>query len=183
MAQTLDPTELGACLPGLHRYAISLTRNKDQALDLVQDSVERALSKAALFDGINLRAWLSTICRRIFLNEIRKQKSRGINVILDDAHPHWGAVEADQPIKLHYKSVIAALDRLPPNDQNVISLIAFDGMRYDDAAQRLNVPTGTIRSRLYRARARLLNAVENDHARLDVISDNERITLEPRHAS
>lgn len=165
MSQTLDPTELSSCLPGLYRYANSLTRNRDQALDLVQDSVERALSKADLFDGVNLRAWLTTICRRMFLNEIRKRKSRGVNLILDDAHPHWGAVEADQEIKLHYKSVIAALDRLSSNDQKVISLIAFDGMRYGEAAKRLDIPTGTIRSRLSRARSRLLDAVNSHHGR------------------
>lgn len=159
MNQTLDPTELSSCLPGLYRYANSLTRNCDQALDLVQDSVERALSKAELFDGVNLRAWLTTICRRVFLNDIRKRKSRGAHLTLDDAHPNWGAVKADQEIKLYYKSVIAALDSLPRNDQDAIALIAFDGMKYAEAAERLHVPTGTIRSRLSRARTRLLDAV------------------------
>lgn len=160
MNQTLDPTELRNCLPGLYRYANFLTRNSDQALDLVQDSIERALSKAELFDGVNLRAWLSTICRRVFLNDIRKRKSRGAHLTLDDVHPNWGAVKADQEIKLYYKSVIAALDSLSPNDQDAISLIAFDGMKYDEAAERMDVPTGTIRSRLSRARTRLLDAVD-----------------------
>ncbi len=183
MNQTLDPTELSDCLPGLYRYANSLTRNNDQAHDLVQDSVERALSKAALFDGVNLRAWLSTICRRIFLNEIRKRTSQGVNVTLDDAHPHWGAVEADQESKLHYKSVIAALDRLSSNDQRVISLIALDGMPYAEAAKRLGVPTGTVRSRLSRARARLLDAVESNHAHGGAISHGVQIELKSQHAS
>jgi len=183
MNHTLDPTELNNCLPGLYRYARSLTRNNDQALDLVQDSVERALRKAALFDGANLRAWLSTICRRIFLNEIRTKKSQGVNVVLDDAHLHWGAVEADQEIKLHYKSVIAALDRLSSNDQKVISLIAFDGMRYDEAATRLDVPTGTVRSRLSRARARLVDAIENNDACVGAVSYGAQIKLKPQYAS
>lgn len=160
MNQSLDPAELRSCLPGLYRYANSLTRNGDQALDLVQDSVERALTKAHLFDGVNLRAWLSTICRRIFLNEIRKRNSRGVVVHLDDSHPQWTAIEPDQEIKIHYQSVIAALERLSPNDQNVITLIAYDGMKYDEAATRLGIPTGTVRSRLSRARLRLTSVVE-----------------------
>ncbi len=163
MNQTIDPTELRNCLPGLYRYANFLTRNSDQALDLVQDSVERALSKADLFDGVNLRAWLTTICRRVFLNEIRKRKSRGVELILDDIHPNWGAVKADQETKLYYKSVITALDGLSENDQSVISLIAFDGMKYGEAAERLDIPTGTVRSRLSRARSRLLDAVDIRH--------------------
>lgn len=183
MNQTLDPTELSRCLPGLYRYANSLTRNSDQALDLVQDSVERALSKADLFDGVNLRAWLSTICRRVFLNDIRKRKSHGVALTLDDAHPHWGAVDADQDVKLHYKTVISALDRLSSNDQKVISMIAFDGMRYGEAAKRLDVPTGTVRSRLSRARARLFDAVEVNHAPVGAISYGAQFNLKPQHAS
>ncbi len=183
MNQNLDPAELNNCLPGLFRYANSLTRNGDQALDLVQDSVERALSKAALFDGVNLRAWLSTICRRVFLNDIRKRKSQGVNLILDDGHPQWGAVDADQEIKLHYKSVISALDRLSPNDQDVISLIAFDGLRYGEAAERLNVPTGTVRSRLSRARMRLLDAVESNSMGEEENPTGGRAENVARHAS
>ncbi|MDZ7628342.1 MAG: sigma-70 family RNA polymerase sigma factor [Parvularculaceae bacterium] len=161
----IDPIELGKCLPGLHRYAKSLTRNNERALDLVQDSVERALSKAALFDGVNLRAWISTICLRIFLNDIRKQKNRGTNIAMEDADQRWWAVEADQPIKLHYKSVIEALENLSANDQAVITSIAFHGLDYDAAARQLNIPIGTVRSRLCRARERLSDAVENDRTR------------------
>ncbi len=162
----LDPAELETCLPGLYRYANSLTRNNDQALDLVQDCVERALNKSHLFDGVNLRAWLTTICRRLFLNEIRKRKSRGVDVLLDDAHAGWGAVDAEQDIKLQYKSVIGALSTLSANDQKVILMIAFEGLKYREAAKKLAIPTGTVRSRLSRARSRLLEAADSQGVRI-----------------
>lgn len=183
MSQTLDPTELRNCLPGLHRYAIFLTRNSDQALDLVQDSIERALSKVELFDGVNLRAWLTTICRRVFLNEIRKRKSRGVHMTLDDVHSNWGSVQADQEIKLYYKSVITALDGLSSNDKDVISLIAFEGLKYGETAERLNIPTGTVRSRLSRGRSRLLDAVGVQPANAAANPDGSRISPALRQAS
>jgi len=77
MTQTISPAQLNDCLPALNRFAMTLTRNEDRAGDLVQDTVERALRKVHLFDGSNLRSWLFTICRRVFLNQIRSEKTRG----------------------------------------------------------------------------------------------------------
>jgi RNA polymerase sigma-70 factor (ECF subfamily) len=147
-------------LPYLHRYACSLTRNSDQAADLVQDTVERALRKSHLFDGANLRAWLTTICKRIFLNNIRRNKAKGVTISYDDAPIANLCVEAPQDDLMHLSSVSAALGRLTLIDQQVISLSALDGLKYDEIAECTNVPVGTVRSRLSRARSRLATLVE-----------------------
>ena len=164
MVQTLNASELTSSLPGLQRYAISLTRNNDQAADLVQDCVERALRKSHLFDGANLRAWLTTICRRIFLNGVRRSKAQGVCIELDDAPPQRLAVGANQEDRLQIMGVAAAFYRLSADDQLVLSLIALEGMRYNEAAEILGVPVGTVRSRLSRARAKLTALIDGASA-------------------
>jgi RNA polymerase sigma-70 factor (ECF subfamily) len=158
--QKIDTRELTALMPYLHRFACCLTRNPDQAADLVQETVERALRKAHLFDGSNLRAWLTTICRRIFLNTIRRNKSQGVVVDIDDAPTGAVSVEAQQDIHIHFRDVAAAFEKLTETDRRVISLSAVDGLKYSEIAEVMEVPIGTVRSRLSRARLRLVDLVE-----------------------
>lgn len=158
--QTIDAQRLTELLPYLHRYACSLTRNGDDAADLVQDTMERALMKAHLFDGANLRAWLTTICKRIFLNNVRRDKSKGVAVSYDNAPLSSLCEQARQDDQMHFSYVTAALSHLSENDRQVISLCAFNGLKYDEIAERTNVPIGTVRSRLSRARSRLARLVE-----------------------
>jgi RNA polymerase sigma-70 factor (ECF subfamily) len=159
--QAINTQELTNLLPYLHRYACSLTRNADCAADLVQDTVERALLKSHLFDGANLRAWLTTICKRIFLNNLRRDKSRGVAISYDDAPVDSLCAPALQDAQMHFCDVAAALDRLTKGDRQVISLVAVEGLKYGEIAARTNVPIGTVRSRLSRARSRLVDLVEN----------------------
>lgn len=156
----ISSAELAGCLPSLHRFALSLTRNGDRATDLVQDCVERALRKAHLFDGSNLRAWLFTVCRRIFLNQIRMEKVRGHSTNIDDAPQSFVAVDQTQESEMHFRDVARAFEQLPRNDQIVLSLVVIEGLKYNEVAALLDVPIGTVRSRLSRARARLLELVE-----------------------
>jgi RNA polymerase sigma-70 factor (ECF subfamily) len=159
-SQTINAQELSELLPYLHRYACSLTRNADQAADLVQDTVERALRKSHLFDGANLRGWLTTICKRVFLNNIRRDKARGVSISYDDAPVASLCERAHQDEQMHFSDVSAALNRLTASDREVISLCAVDGLKYCEIAERTNVPIGTVRSRLSRARSRLVDLVE-----------------------
>lgn len=163
--------ELQSCLPSLHRFALSLTRNSDRAADLVQDSVERALRKAHLFDGSNLRAWLFTVCRRIFLNQIRMEKVRGYSSCIEDAPQSSVSVEQTQELKMHFNDVAEAFKQLPHNDQVVLSLVVIEGLKYNEVAKLLEVPIGTVRSRLSRARARLQDLI-NDKSVEDGTKDN-----------
>ncbi len=147
-------------ITALRRFALLLTRSYEDAEDLAQDTIERALLKSHLFDGANLRSWLFTVCRRIFLNQVRKNKTRGVSTTLDDAPMSALRVESEQEAVLEFHRLVECFDLLPIRDQAILSMIVFDGARYEEAAQAMNVPVGTIRSRLSRARARLLSSVE-----------------------
>lgn len=159
MTSTLSATELNDCLPALSRFAMSLTGARDRADDLAQDTVERALNKAHLFDGSNLRAWLFTICRRLFLNQIRSRKTRGFSVPVEDAPQAALSISEGQEMAMHFNDVSDAFDRLPENDRMILSLIVMEGLKYVDVAQLLDIPIGTVRSRLSRARARLKDMI------------------------
>lgn len=151
----------------LHRFALSLTRNWDDAGDLVQDSVERALRKQHLFEpGTNLRAWLFTICRRQFLNQIRKRKTNGTHIALEDIAESALSTQSNQEQAMQLQYVVDGFHRLPVRDKSVLSLIVLDGLTYEEAGARLGIPVGTVRSRLSRARARLrgLSGLETDVA-------------------
>ena len=161
MTATFSQAELYDVLPALRRFALSLTRNEDRADDLVQDSVERALLKASYFEpGTNLRSWLFTVCRRVFLNQIRKQKSRGVSVELADAPQSRLSEPSTQDITLEFRDMSEHFEKLPIRDKVILSLIVLEGMKYEEAAAMLEIPVGTVRSRLSRARNRLKNMVE-----------------------
>jgi RNA polymerase sigma-70 factor, ECF subfamily len=162
MQTQISTAELNECLPALQRFALQLTRNQDRASDLVQDSIERALRKAHLFDGTNLRSWLFTICRRVFLNQIRSEKARGIAVEMDDAPQSRLASAQTQEQTMHFNDVVDAFHRLPLNDRVILSLVVIEGMKYEEAAETLDVPVGTVRSRLSRARNRLMAMIEGE---------------------
>ncbi len=163
MQNQISSAALAECLPALQRFAMQLTRNADRANDLVQDTVERALRKSHLFDGANLRSWMFTICRRVFLNQIRSEKSRGRGVELDEAPQSKIAVTEAQEQVMHYNDVAAAFERLPMNDKVILSLVVIEGLKYEEAAEALDVPIGTIRSRLSRARTKLVSLVEGEN--------------------
>jgi len=152
---TITSLELSQALPALNRFAMTLTRNEDRAKDLVQDSVERCLRKQHLFDGENLRSWMFTVCRRVFLNQLRQDKVRGVPVDLDDAPQERLSIDPFQEERMHYQDVVTNFRKLPHNDKVVLSLVAIEGLKYDEAATVLKVPVGTVRSRLNRARQRL----------------------------
>lgn len=139
----------------LRRFAILLTRSYEDADDLVQDTMARSILKAHLFDGAYLRGWLFTMCRRLFLNNLRKEKNRGAHCSIDNVAEEAVGVESDQDQRLEFRQIIALMRQLPQQDQTVLGLIAFDGARYDETARTLGVPIGTVRSRLSRARERL----------------------------
>ncbi len=165
MSATFTASELNDVLPALRRFAFSLTRNEDRADDLVQDTVERALIKSDYFEqGTNLRSWIFTVCRRIFLNQIRKQKTQGVSVEIEDAPQMKLAAAPSQDMTITCKEMLTALEKLPMRDKVILSLVAVEGMKYDEAATVLDVPVGTVRSRLSRARTRLKELTEEGSA-------------------
>jgi RNA polymerase sigma-70 factor, ECF subfamily len=142
----------------LRRYAKLLTRSMTDADDLIQETMLRALSKLHLWQpGSDLRAWLFTIMRNQHMNEIRRQvRARRLLAGVDVDPVRSG----NQISSLELSEVAVALSQLPAKQRSIILLIAVDGVSYADAADRLGVPIGTIRSRLSRARTALQQTLD-----------------------
>ena len=132
-----------------------MTRNPDQADDLVQDCLERAFAKRAQFKGgTNLRAWLFVILRNIHVNTLRKAANR-LTVYAFDDEKCAIAIGASQDEALVMRDLRRALAQLSPQDRTVIRLVGVEGVSYAEAAETLEVAIGTVKSRLSRARSRL----------------------------
>lgn len=141
------------------RVAMSLTRNRADAEDLVQESLLRAYRAIHTFDGRYPRAWLLTIVRNTERNRHRRRRpellsdpniaeERGPATEPDDVERYAEDREFDA-------AVTASLQELPENFRRVIELVDVDGLTYQEAADVLDVPLGTIMSRLHRARRRI----------------------------
>jgi RNA polymerase sigma-70 factor (ECF subfamily) len=156
---TTLPTQLEELLiqhiPDLRRFARVLERNRVSADDLVQETLERAIKKIHLYEPSGpFIGWLNTIMRNIFVDRVRRRKLNA-NTSLDDAPRNEPYQNENQVDRVILKELRVAVDQLPVEQKQVLMMIAVDGMSYEDAAQRLDVPLGTIRSRLFRARANL----------------------------
>lgn len=152
MDQFLD--QLEACVPALRRYARALTRNADLADDLVQDCLERAISRRGLFRPSGpVRAWLFTILLNLYRNARRSSRRRGETVDIDTVPEP--STPAPQPGHIALAEMARAIDTLPPEQKEALLLVALEGLPYAEAAGVLKVPLGTLMSRLGRARATL----------------------------
>jgi RNA polymerase sigma factor (sigma-70 family) len=151
-------------IPALRRYAFALVRDHDAADDLVQDCLERALSRWYLRrpEG-DLRAWLFTILRNLYINAYRTRKRRGVGSAIGDTHP---SVAPEQEAGLQARDVLAAIDKLPEEQKSLLLLIGVEDLSYEQAARVLAVPVGTVMSRLSRARKRLRTLMEDGCAPL-----------------
>lgn len=154
----IDGKDIEAHIPALRRYACALTRDSEAADDLVQDCLERALSRWRLHrPGSDLRAWLFTILRNLFIDRYRVARRRGDTAPLDEAE----AMPPLQDAILGVGDILAALERLPEDQRSLLLLIGVEDLSYDEAARVLGVPIGTIMSRLSRARDRLRRTLES----------------------
>lgn len=142
----------------LHRVALSLTGQSADAEDLVQDTLIRALRAVERFDGAYPRAWLLTVLRNTHLNRLRGRRPvlmREGETPEDHAGQSAPATEdlvIDAGFEAGLERALAALSR---DHRAVVALVDVDGLSYEQAAQALGVPRGTVMSRLHRARARL----------------------------
>lgn len=149
-------------IPNLRRYARVLVRDAVHAEDLVQDCLERAISREHLWrEGTNLRAWLFTILHNLYINQYLRHGSVGTMVPLVDEHTHLSC-PARQYHSVTLKDLARAFDRLPEQEQQVVLMVGLDGMQYEDAAEALGVPMGTVKSRLSRARRRLRRLMDGE---------------------
>src|SRR5579863_5910060 len=142
-------------IPRLRRYARALTRDINAADDLVQDCLTRALSKVHLWQkGTDLRAWLFTILHNQYVNHVRRAVREGSAVGLSDSEPLLTSAP-NQGKRLELRDLERAMAKLPEEQRSVLLLVGLEGMRYEEVAAVLNVPVGTIRSRLSRGREML----------------------------
>ena len=151
-----------AAIPALRRFAISLIGRSDRADDLVQETLMKAwLNHASFQRGTNLDAWLFKILRNEFYTVMRR-KRREIEDI-DGAYSRNLAVYPNQPGHMDITELNAAVKQLPAYQRKALLLVAASGLSYDKAAKICRVETGTIKSRVKRARTRLAELMGLDH--------------------
>ena len=150
--------DLTAWVPRLRRYARALAGNRDDADDLVQDTLERAWSRAGLWRSVaDMRAWLFAIMHNLHVDALRR--GRLTMQAMDEDTPE-GATPPTQGDRLAVLDLQAALDRLAPEQREVLLLVALEDMPYADIAQTLGIPLGTVMSRLSRGRDRLRSLLD-----------------------
>jgi RNA polymerase sigma-70 factor, ECF subfamily len=151
--------QLGEKMGDLRRYARRLTGNAVDAEDLVQDCLLRALTNWHRFEpGTNLRAWLFTVMRNLHINSFRRPQKE-LPLPPDELALVSPERPANQEAAVELSDFLRAFDRLSPARQKTVLMVGWDGMSYDEVALRLDVPTGTVRSRLSRARQELRAAL------------------------
>lgn len=143
-------------IPALRRYARALMRERPAADDLVQDCLERAISRwhQRRHDD-DARAWIFTILHNLAMTRLRRATQQPVHVALEDADVANLSSAATQEDRLQYRDLLNALAQLPDEQRSVLLLVTVEQLSYADAARVLDLPIGTIMSRLSRARERL----------------------------
>ena len=142
-------------IPGLRRYARALTGGKkENADDLVQDTLERAYVKWHLFKlGTDLRPWLFSIMHNVFVNEMRLLKHRMTLSEIDDDTMIFAPASQEHHVQV--RETLTAMGRLAPELREVLVLVSVESFTYAETAKILDIPLGTVMSRLFRARTQL----------------------------
>jgi RNA polymerase sigma-70 factor (ECF subfamily) len=152
-------------IPRLRRYARALTRDHSSADDLVQDCLTRALGKGHLWrEGTDLRAWLFTILHNQHVNRVRRSVREGVAVSASDADPGLVAL-ASQFSRIELRDLARGLAQLPEEQRQVVLLVGLEGLRYETVAEIMDVPVGTVRSRLSRGREALRQMMNGEAER------------------
>lgn len=150
--------QLGSEVPHLRRYARALVFCPSAADDLVQSSLERALSREDQWDPAQgLRSWLFRILHNLHVSAIRRQQREAR---LNRMEFRTDSFNANQESISELDQVRNAMDQLPTDQREVLLLVAVEGFSYEEAASILDVPLGTVQSRLSRARQELRKLTE-----------------------
>lgn len=149
-----------AFLPNLRRFAISICGSRDLADDLVQAACERALASAERFEpGSRFDAWMFRILRNLWIDHVRRQKTAGVQDDISERQDIAGSSgEREAEARLTLKTVTEAIADLPDEQREVLLLVCVEGFSYREAADVLDIPIGTVMSRLARARKNLAEA-------------------------
>ncbi len=148
----------------LRAFSLKLTGNMDDAEDLYQDTALRIMTNAEKYNpGTNFKAWAVTIMRNIFINNYRKKVRR--NLIIDQTPNNYYINSGDKTVgndgesRVAFKELQAMVDSLP-DDFRVPFMMAYQGYKYDEIAEELGSPLGTIKSRIFFARKKLQKMYE-----------------------
>jgi RNA polymerase sigma factor (sigma-70 family) len=156
----MDSSAILAELPRLRRYARALVGERAAADDLVQDTLERAWIRVAQWrPGSDLRAWLFGIMHNLRIDQLRRP---GLNIAHIDNEAIELPTRATQMDRIELEDLAASLTRLPEEQRAVLLLVALEDMRYEDVARTLDIPIGTVMSRLARGRERLRLMLETE---------------------
>jgi RNA polymerase sigma-70 factor (ECF subfamily) len=152
-----------ALIPPLRAFAWSLSRNSADADDLVQDTLIKAWTHKEKFEpGTNLRAWLFTILRNTYYTAVVKRRREVADE--DGKHAARLSTAPTQDWSVAMKAMQAAMQRLPPEHREALILVGAAGLTYEEAAEICGCALGTIKSRVNRARARLLRIMDAEDA-------------------
>lgn len=143
-----------AFLPRLRRFCLALTGSNDQCDDLLQETVERALARIEQWQaGTSLESWMFRIAQNLHIDHIRAQGRRGQQVDLDQLADMSGDDgRATTEARSELAHVQAAMAALPDEQRILLALVVIDGRSYKEAAEMLDLPMGTVMSRISRAR-------------------------------
>jgi RNA polymerase sigma-70 factor, ECF subfamily len=162
--RTLDAAERAAMLqmiPALRAFAVSLTNSAEGADDLVQETLVRAMAHIHTFQtGTNMGAWLFTILRNLVFSQSRK-KRRDVAYRLIFSQQSW-KTHPEQHGKLELMQMREALMRIPSEQREAIILVGASGFSYEEAAEVIGCAVGTVKSRVSRARERLVKLMQVD---------------------
>ena len=151
-----------ALLPRLRRFARSLARDAADADDLLQAAVERALKAKEQWQlGTNMDAWMMRIVRNGWIDEVRSRTRRAQTFAPEEAGAAAGvAAHEDIERNAEMRDVDRAMNALPPEQREAVALVLVEGLAYKEAAEILEIPIGTLTSRLTRGRRALVQRLE-----------------------
>src|SRR5258706_11734481 len=155
-------SRIAALVPRLRRFALSVTGNRADADDLVQDTLERALRHLDQWEpGTRLDSWMFRIAQNLFIDARRAAKRKRSVFVDTEGNLADAGYDGERAAEAHvtWRETCAALAILPEDQRSAIALVLIDGMSYRDAADVLGVPIGTLTSRLARGRETLAEKV------------------------
>lgn len=178
-----DSQELTKELTGLKKFAYKLTRNESDAEDLLHNTCVRALEKKHLFqDGSDLFKWSSRIMYNLFVSDYRR-KTKFETQYDPETYLEKQSVDATQDTKMEVLQIEKAMNTLSDEHKEILVLVCVQGLEYAEVAKCLDIPVGTVRSRLSRARTNLQGALESDASLAHTLSNFDHETHRLAHAA
>jgi len=161
VGQPSGDAEIVKLLPALRAFARTFHRDRDEADDLVQETLSKGLSNMHQFrPGTSMKSWLFTIMRNTFYTQIKRSQREAPGAA--DCISAKPSTNPTQEWSARGKEIAAALERLPQEQREIVMLVGVLGQSYEEASEICGCAMGTVKSRLNRARLRLLQELRED---------------------